>query len=420
MEEPTNLRASQYLGDSNYKSGYLVKQGGRIKTWKKRLCILDKKNKVLKYYKNQEDTAPKGMIELEGYEVADADDIIKKPYSFVLTKENCRSYYMVCDDLPTKMSWMDDLREAAKGKKSSISAAPLSYDNDTDLSDDDEDITLKRANNNNNKNNEVTLAHRPQPQSPLSDEVTVFKPGGGKPTKLDDGVDQTLVSNFQSSSRTQDPNATLIGDFDENATLIADSSRADPNATLVGFRDENATLVGDGGGMQLVNNAARIRQLAALPQVVPHVKLIPFHDTFTVMERDVLRTIKFGRKKEDSNNDPDFIGFDSKVVSRRHAELWAVNGDFYIRDTKSQSGTFLNAMRLSLPGEESKPFKLKNGDTIQFGVDYRGSVDHTTKCVSMTIEITLIKQAESKTPAKSPLPNVPLNLSDLTLISKSK
>ena len=54
----------------------------------------------------------------------------------------------------------------------------------------------------------------------------------------------------------------------------------------------------------------------------------------------------------------------------------------------------MNAMRLSLPGEESKPFKLKTGDTIQLGVDYRGSVDNATKCVSMTIELSLIKPGE--------------------------
>lgn len=39
------------------------------------------------------------------------------------------------------------------------------------------------------------------------------------------------------------------------------------------------------------------------------------------------------------------------------------------------SGTFLNAMRLSEPGKESKPFKLNDGDIVQFGVDFRGSDD---------------------------------------------
>ena len=38
-------------------------------------------------------------------------------------------------------------------------------------------------------------------------------------------------------------------------------------------------------------------------------------------------------------------------------------------------------MRLSLPGEESKPFKIKNGDAIQFGVDRRGSNEADMTCV---------------------------------------
>ncbi len=84
---------------------------------------------------------------------------------------------------------------------------------------------------------------------------------------------------------------------------------------------------------------------------------------------------------------------------------------FYIRDTKSQSGTFLNAMRLSLPGEESKPFKLKNGDTIQLGVDYRGSVENTAKCVSMTVELSMKRidpQVFSSVGSPSQMPSNPL------------
>lgn len=89
--------------------------------------------------------------------------------------------------------------------------------------------------------------------------------------------------------------------------------------------------------------------------------------------------------------DADFIGFNSKVVSRKHAEIWSENNEFFIRDTKSQSGTFLNAMRLSLPGEESKPFKIKNGDAIQFGVDRRGTDDDNMKCVAFTVELSFRK-----------------------------
>ncbi|KAG2083157.1 SMAD/FHA domain-containing protein, partial [Suillus cothurnatus] len=62
--------------------------------------------------------------------------------------------------------------------------------------------------------------------------------------------------------------------------------------------------------------------------------------------------------------------FRSKVVSRYHAEIWSNDGKFYIKDTKSSTGTFLNHLRLSPADTESKPHQLKHGDIVQLGVDY--------------------------------------------------
>jgi hypothetical protein len=143
--------------------------------------------------------------------------------------------------------------------------------------------------------------------------------------------------------------------------------------------------------------------------MVPHIRLVPHLDIFPVIDQDLTTVLKFGRlvravascgavvhaacgrrligcgrgvRQPDASEavEADFIGFNSKVVSRKHAEIWAQDNEFYIKDTRSQSGTFLNAMRLSLPGEESKPFKIKNGDAVQFGVDRRGADDDNMKC----------------------------------------
>lgn len=130
-----------------------------------------------------------------------------------------------------------------------------------------------------------------------------------------------------------DPNATLIGQqgYDPNATLIG-AAGADPNATLMGGgADPNATLMGGGAAPMLVNNSAFVRilfffffsffpptkkkqnqktkknpniffnpsqihqQMNAQPQVLPHIKLIPHNGFFQTVDRDVLRTLKFGR-----------------------------------------------------------------------------------------------------------------------------
>ncbi|KAF9578048.1 hypothetical protein BGW38_006376, partial [Lunasporangiospora selenospora] len=61
--------------------------------------------------------------------------------------------------------------------------------------------------------------------------------------------------------------------------------------------------------------------------------------------------------------------FDSKVLSRVHAEVWAENGKVFIRDLKSSNGTFLNGKRLSPEGVESEPFVLNQGDSLAFGID---------------------------------------------------
>ncbi|ODO11055.1 hypothetical protein I350_01657 [Cryptococcus amylolentus CBS 6273] len=80
--------------------------------------------------------------------------------------------------------------------------------------------------------------------------------------------------------------------------------------------------------------------------------------------------------------------FRSKVVSRSHAEIWCEEGGkFWIRDTKSSSGTFLNHIRLSSPNVESRPMMIKDGDILQLGVDFQGGTEEMFKCVKMRVEI---------------------------------
>ena len=81
------------------------------------------------------------------------------------------------------------------------------------------------------------------------------------------------------------------------------------------------------------------------------------------------------------------VGFKSKVVSRRHCEFWCEQGKWYIRDVKSSSGTFLNHIRLSPPGQESKPYALNDGDIVQLGIDFKGGEEAIFRCVKMRLEI---------------------------------
>jgi len=81
------------------------------------------------------------------------------------------------------------------------------------------------------------------------------------------------------------------------------------------------------------------------------------------------------------------VAFKSKVVSRSHAEISADNaGNFWVKDMKSSSGTFLNHIRLSAPGLESRLFQVKDGDVLQLGVDYQGGTEEMYRCVKMKVE----------------------------------
>lgn len=60
---------------------------------------------------------------------------------------------------------------------------------------------------------------------------------------------------------------------------------------------------------------------------------------------------------------------------------------FFIRDTKSSSGTFLNHIRLSNPNAESRPHQVRDGDVVQLGVDYQGGTEEIYRCVKMRVEL---------------------------------
>ncbi|KAJ7614521.1 hypothetical protein FB45DRAFT_1035994 [Roridomyces roridus] len=87
------------------------------------------------------------------------------------------------------------------------------------------------------------------------------------------------------------------------------------------------------------------------------------------------------------------IAFKSKVVSRAHAEIWVEQDGgadavkFFIRDTKSSSGTFLNHVRLSAANTESRPHQVKDGDILQLGVDYQGGAEDIYKSVKIRVEL---------------------------------
>lgn len=82
-------------------------------------------------------------------------------------------------------------------------------------------------------------------------------------------------------------------------------------------------------------------------------------------------TLRIGRQTNAKTVPTPVNGFfDSKVLSRQHAEIWADrNGKVWIRDIKSSNGTFVNGTRLSPENRESEPHELQTQDHLELGID---------------------------------------------------
>ena len=82
------------------------------------------------------------------------------------------------------------------------------------------------------------------------------------------------------------------------------------------------------------------------------------------------------------------VVFKSKVISRTHGCFKVDDqGNWFLKDVKSSSGTFLNHQRLSSASTTSSDHLLHDGDIIQLGMDFRGGTEEIYRCVKMKIEL---------------------------------
>lgn len=119
----------------------------------------------------------------------------------------------------------------------------------------------------------------------------------------------------------------------------------------------------------------------------------PFEDRNLALEQPV----KVGRSVARARPSASNAIFDCKVLSRNHALLWYETGKFYLQDTKSSNGTFVNGQRLSKGSEESMPREVCSGDILQFGVDVmENSRKVTHGCIVATLKLYLPDGKEAK------------------------
>jgi len=98
--------------------GWLQKQGGGYKSWKKRWFIL--KDLVLAYHKQPKET-PLGTIPLPGYLCTKADGEVNKPYPFKLFHEGpCRTWYFSAPSSQERDRWIKSIEESVSFLKEAI------------------------------------------------------------------------------------------------------------------------------------------------------------------------------------------------------------------------------------------------------------------------------------------------------------
>ncbi|KAM4882801.1 sarcolemmal membrane-associated protein isoform 25-T25 [Thomomys bottae] len=141
----------------------------------------------------------------------------------------------------------------------------------------------------------------------------------------------------------------------------------------------------------------------------------PFQERHVYLDEPIKIGRSVARCRPAQNN----ATFDCKVLSRNHALVWFDHktNKFYLQDTKSSNGTFINSQRLSRGSEESPPCEILSGDIIQFGVDVTENTRKVTHgCIVSTIKLFLPDGMEARlrsdvihAPLPSPVDKVAAN-----------
>ncbi|XP_026129851.1 pleckstrin homology-like domain family B member 2 isoform X5 [Carassius auratus] len=100
--------------------GFLVKMGGKIKTWKKRWFVFDRNRRTLAYYSDKHETKMKGVIYFQAIEEVYYDHLKNahkspNPSLTFSVKTHDRVYYMVAPSPEAMRIWMDVIVTGAEG-----------------------------------------------------------------------------------------------------------------------------------------------------------------------------------------------------------------------------------------------------------------------------------------------------------------
>ncbi|XP_059389275.1 pleckstrin homology-like domain family B member 1 isoform X14 [Carassius carassius] len=124
----THIESSGHSVDTCYHviltekmcKGYLVKMGGKIKSWKKRWFVFDRLKRTFSYYADKHESKLKGVIYFQAIEEVYYDHLRSatkspNPSLTFCVKTHDRLYYMVAPSAEAMRIWMDVIVTGAEG-----------------------------------------------------------------------------------------------------------------------------------------------------------------------------------------------------------------------------------------------------------------------------------------------------------------
>lgn len=155
---------------------------------------------------------------------------------------------------------------------------------------------------------------------------------------------------------------------------VASSTSGPSAASGLSALHTPSTMLPSQNGVQSQNQLNGAPRPQGQPESAAILHLLPMNGTFerkTISVPFYPDVLRIGRQTNNKTIPTPTNGyFDSKVLSRQHAEVWADrNGKIWIRDVKSSNGTFVNGQRLSQENRDSDPHELREQDMLELGID---------------------------------------------------
>lgn len=203
-----------------------------------------------------------------------------------------------------------------------------------------------------------------------------------------DTVVQQQQQNLQLNNNNNNNNNNTL--LNNNTITLTSSSNNNNNNNGISINSNNSSSTINNNN----NNNAGLPGLAKAV-LICRQNSHPFNNRTLFLEP--LQEVKVGRSVARNRVSENNAIFDCKVLSRNHAVLWYNDGKFFIKDTGSSNGTFINNVRLSQTSAVSEPYEVSSGDIVQFGVDVMENTRRETHgCIVATLKLFLPDGRETK------------------------